>query len=220
MNNRQEQIEQAKRLIVTGISEDLVAVLHQQFPELKESEDERIRKMLVEQMERWKKCAEDNNVKQDVKDASAAIAYLEKQKEPHYSPLCNTIKDKIREYIANYFIADTVVRTDMKSIVKAMEEGVRLGNEEKRSAEWSEEDEAKKERLISIVKRALHGNEYPILNDNGATELITWLKSLRPQPKSIISDTDKSNLKDAPAIIRKSNHPFKENIALIIEKYL
>ena len=47
---------------------------------------------------------------------------------------------------------------------------------------WSEEDEAKKERLISIVKRALHGNEYPLLNDDGATELITWLKSLRPQP--------------------------------------
>ena len=49
-------------------------------------------------------------------------------------------------------------------------------------AEWSDEDESKKERLISIVKRALHGNKYPILNDDGATELITWLKSFRPQP--------------------------------------
>jgi hypothetical protein len=48
--------------------------------------------------------------------------------------------------------------------------------------EWGEEDETKKERLISIVKRALHGNKYPLLNDNGATELIIWLKSLRPQP--------------------------------------
>ena len=52
------------------------------FPQLAESEDERIRKMLIEQMVRWKKCAEDNNVEQDVKDASDAIAYLEKQKEP------------------------------------------------------------------------------------------------------------------------------------------
>ena len=52
----------------------------------------------------------------------------------------------------------------------------------KSSAEWSEEDEAKKEKLISIVKRALHGNEYRLLNDNGATELITWLKHLRPRP--------------------------------------
>lgn len=52
-----------------------------------------------------------------------------------YSPLCHTIKDKIREYIANHFIADTVVKTDMKDIVKAMEEGVRLGMEEQKSAE-------------------------------------------------------------------------------------
>ena len=49
--------------------------------------------------------------------------------------------------------------------------------------QWSEEDEAKKERLISIVKRALQGNKYPLLNNDGATELIDWLKSLQPQPK-------------------------------------
>ena len=48
MNNRQEQIEQARRLIATGISEELVEVLHQQFPELKESEDERIRKEIYD----------------------------------------------------------------------------------------------------------------------------------------------------------------------------
>ena len=47
----------------------------------------------------------------------------------------NVGKDKIREYIANHFIADTVVKTDMKDIVKAMEEGVRLGMEEQKSAE-------------------------------------------------------------------------------------
>lgn len=52
-----------------------------------------------------------------------------------YSPLCHTIKDKIREYVANHFIADTVVKTDMNDIVKATEEGVRLGMEEQKSAE-------------------------------------------------------------------------------------
>ena len=49
------------------------------FPELKESEDEKIRKMLVEQMERWHKCAIENNVVQDIKDSADAIAWLEKQ---------------------------------------------------------------------------------------------------------------------------------------------
>jgi hypothetical protein len=44
--------------------------------------------MLIEQMIRWKKCAEENNVEQDIKDASDAIAYLERQKEqkPHWKP--------------------------------------------------------------------------------------------------------------------------------------
>jgi hypothetical protein len=37
--------------------------------------------------------------------------------------------------VARHFIADTVVKTDMKDIVKAMEEGVRLGMEEQKSAE-------------------------------------------------------------------------------------
>lgn len=54
------------------------------------------------------------------------------QKSEQYSPLCVTVKDKIHEYISNHFIADTVVKTDIKSIVKAMEEGVRLGKEEQK----------------------------------------------------------------------------------------
>ena len=79
MNNRQEQIEQARRLIATGISEDLVAVLHQQFPELAESEDERIRKFIIECIDElqaaYTEDAEFNG------NCSLALAYLEKQKD-------------------------------------------------------------------------------------------------------------------------------------------
>ena len=98
----------------------------------KESEDERIRKAIGAAIcgTTAETVLEANGVK-----LVDALAYLEKQKEPHYSPLCNTIKDKIREYIANHFIADTVVKTNMKSIVKAMEEGVRLGKEDQKSTE-------------------------------------------------------------------------------------
>ena len=76
MNNRQEQIEQAKRLIATGISEDLAMVLCQQFPELKESEDERMIKMIIDCLNRAV----------DVKyitlaDRGKCLAYLERQKE-------------------------------------------------------------------------------------------------------------------------------------------
>ena len=48
--------------------------------------------------------------------------------------LCNNTMDKIQVYIANNFIADEVVKTDVKSIVKAMEEGVRLGIDAQKDA--------------------------------------------------------------------------------------
>lgn len=51
------------------------------FPELKESEDERIRKMIIYQMERWHKAALENNAVQDIKDSADAITWLEKQGE-------------------------------------------------------------------------------------------------------------------------------------------
>lgn len=55
---------------------------------------------------------------------------LEKEQKIGEYPLCETIKDKIKCYIANHFIADREVTTDIPSIVHAMEEGVRLGKEE------------------------------------------------------------------------------------------
>ena len=51
------------------------------IPELKESEDERIRKMLIYQMERWHEAALENNAVQDIKDSADAITWLEKQGE-------------------------------------------------------------------------------------------------------------------------------------------
>ncbi len=50
-------------------------------PELKESEDERIRKMLIEKVEKWHEKALENNMVQDIKDSADIITYLEKQKD-------------------------------------------------------------------------------------------------------------------------------------------
>ena len=95
------------------------------FPELKESEDEKIRKALLEMVhdttehELW--------IGYGVHKEDA-LAWLEKQGE-HKSieyPLCKTVKDKIDYYIVNHFTTDTVVKTDVNSIVKAMKEGDKL----------------------------------------------------------------------------------------------
>ena len=48
---------------------------------VKESEDKRIRKMLIEKMKIWHEQALENNAVEDIKDSSDIIAYLEKQKE-------------------------------------------------------------------------------------------------------------------------------------------
>ena len=141
------------------------------FPELRESEDERIRKMLVEQMERWKNCAEDNNVEQDVKDASAAIAWLEKQKEQE--PITDSVK---------------------------FEEGFKAGREferrEQKPAEWSEEDEKKIHFLSNLIEFQTKDGVYcfggkAMINKQGAIDM---LKSLRPQPKQEWSEEDKRKL--------------------------
>lgn len=149
------------------------------FPELAETEDERVREKCMAIISKWT----------DENDRRECLAYLEKQKmiadsliasgitirpdgsierhtigylekptpleeiikehdakwlEEHNVPkqgliykgkdqkypLCDSVKDKIQTYIANHFITDRVVKTDVKSIVKAMEEGIRLGKEE------------------------------------------------------------------------------------------
>jgi len=122
------------------------------FPELKEIEDERIRKMLIEQMERWKKMAEDNNVEQDVKDASAAIAYLERQKE-HFRDDTKMVEQNPAEWSCED-------KKELDCIINILD---RLGYEE--FCKSSRDQDIEEERLyyeeIQFLKR---------------------LKSLRPQP--------------------------------------
>ena len=73
------------------------------FPELKESEDERIRKILIEQVERWHECALKNNVVQDIKDLAGAIAWLEKQgkQKPAWSEEDEVMLDEIIDFFEN-----------------------------------------------------------------------------------------------------------------------
>ena len=73
---------------------DIVYLRDDEWPEpdydeekaVKESEDKRIRKMLIEKMKIWHEQALENNAIEDIKDSSDIIAYLEKQKEAKWSP--------------------------------------------------------------------------------------------------------------------------------------
>ena len=112
-----------------AISDDgyIMSNLREIFPQLRESEDEKIRTWLL----RLINTAGYRELESDpIPGRGKVIDWLERQKTERYSPLCKTVKDKIREYVSNHFVTDTLVKTDVSSIVKAMEEGVRIGMEE------------------------------------------------------------------------------------------
>lgn len=134
--------------------------------------------------------------------------WIEKQKESHYSPLCNTIKDKIHEYIANHFIADAVVKTDMRSIVKAMEEGVRLGKEEQQPAEWSEEDERIVDHCIGYI-------EASCLDANDLRECTNWLEDL---PNRFAQSSWKPS-EEQMEILDRFNDPVLKSLYSDLKKY-
>lgn len=212
-----------------GVTDFVRGILESMFPQLAESEDERIRKRLIDCLKFSLKGAEEQDAagcsrQKDIEAYKWGIDCLEKQKEQKPLMSDGEIEDKKRDIVAairKYYQADYAayltsflkglspednsddeygqemlgiayklmyeyipenLRTqefwDSLKFMREYTGKVAIIHSYEHPAEWSEEDESKKERLISIVKRALHGNEYPILNDDGATELITWLKSL------------------------------------------
>ena len=154
-----ETLEGLRRLVFEGnITEEMAKKICPDF--VMESEDERTRKALIKIVNGIYQDEVDYAFVEDGISYEQLFSWLEKHKEFHYSPLCNTIKDKIREYIANHFIADTVVKTDMKSIVNAMEEGVRLGKEEQKSVEcvWIHKKYNREYRIVSNNARLKNSN--------------------------------------------------------------
>lgn len=77
-----EAIERAKYLKenTDGVgAKDVSACFDYIFPELKESDGERIRQILITKVEKWYESALENNAIQDIKDSADAITWLEKQ---------------------------------------------------------------------------------------------------------------------------------------------
>ena len=130
---REEAIKEAYGIPVTKAQHEALQFL---IPELAESEDERIRKWLLAQLQETRR---NEAIPSSVSSVAKAITWLEKQKEQKPNPyiLCESIKDKIKTYIANHFITDKVVKTDVASIVHAMEEGVKFGMAEQKPAEFT-----------------------------------------------------------------------------------
>ena len=192
------------------IMKDAILVLH---PELKESEDERIRKEAISIVQSYMNiCDEEGD---PCLSGYKVLAYLERQKDSKVVKFDHDREQKPVE-MQGYSGLDDLERAIHRGFLSAGVENVPVTIIKETAqecltqmnfTEWSEEDEERLMELISLLKDAEdylkeHGNMFsynPML-------LIKWLKSLRPQPKQGWSDEDKAMLKVAIAVLRRYSH--------------
>lgn len=144
----EEALEKAKRLYEKGtITESLCHI----FPELKESEDEEIRKELMD-------FVVDNTICQDGR-REKWIAWLEKQGERKEATCVAEIIDHLTE-------------KEQEILFKELEM-----QKEQKPAEWSEEDEKNLQGILDEIKA--NKSEAPEYDIDTYNRFIDWLKSLK-----------------------------------------
>lgn len=208
---REDQIKKAAEIIAYGCSDELKAALIQDFPELAESEDERIRKRLINIVGLYYGTSTVDPERDE------CIAYLEKQKEP--LPIPNKfsgLKSLMLQYLQSAAnrkddaeieddtdlwgrkILDYVWKYDEKQKEQPVEGipdsvkfdegfktgreiGFREGVESVKPVEWSEEDRS----IMDGIQLVLESWDRTHSSIAGLPSLIpsyiSWLKSLRPQ---------------------------------------
>ena len=192
-----EALEQAKKFHTPDSNNsNLKAVLELIFPKLRESEDERIRKHLIEIVETyWGKTNEPGK--------AADLAWLEKQKEHQNNSDAREKalgrdltfpqdKDKNLDEIAQDYV-DGVKEYNPEPTWNLMQTAVCYGyhyceQKEQKPAEWSEEDEENFkwfDKFFRAESIMLDGRDIP-------QDKYLWFKSLRPQPKHEWSEEDKT----------------------------
>jgi len=182
MDNREEQIRLAEQLIATGIDGELKKAIENQFPELKESEDEKIRKVLLKYFNERNNYRDEDETFNGVPFPSI-IAYLEKQ-SPTEDVIKNITKNK---EAATKFLKSAGIMDDNGELAEKY-------RSEQKSAEWNSEDELFRDNIITYLSLRKDRNlpedtKYPVLD-----AWIDWLKSLGPWPKEEWSEEDEQYL--------------------------
>ena len=150
--------------------------LEEIFPELTESEDERIRKELIEHIKDQITSfisapdCRDKYEEEELAKYNKWIAWLEKQKEQkpaEWSDTNELVFQDICKHLNEEGFGGWVV----------LLEALKNGEFNNPNAEWSEEDEEMLQSLILFIDR------YNYFAGKDARVVIKWLKSLSPQPK-------------------------------------
>lgn len=180
-----EAIEKIKYVMDRGVEPILnKADLQSIFPELRESEDERIRKELIEFIKIKLKLAEESEYKTE--DWKRWIAWLEKQKGIEWKPS----KDEMDVLYALCYITNTIDDRKDAILTKLYQDlkreffnGASYENmfpkeekqKEQKPAKWSEEDRLRLIRICADVE------DFFPYNKETNKEIARWIKSLRPQ---------------------------------------
>ena len=161
---QEKKIKEAKRLYETA-NADQRYVLEILFPELAESEDERIRKMLIEFFGKGAECNGSTNGISD-KDI---LAWLERQGEEPIGIRSRHTTGKLAEIIKDIESADKIeaLRTEYeKDRADAFAE---------MQVAWSEDDKAMLKETLALIETVEDINKA----EDGFLSVKMWLKSLK-----------------------------------------
>ena len=164
----------------SGDNSQRMKKLESMFSELAESEDDRIRKVLLDYFKDYKKQEEISKTLSTFFGIKTdnIIAWLEKRCEQKHIPWYDLQKSKEAGY--------TIIKTEE---FEAMQKPV----------EWSEEDESIRNGIIDHLREYyVEKKGYPYIADKDSPEMKEriWLESIRPQPKQEWSEDDEAFLDD------------------------
>ena len=178
--------EAIRRIKAWNLETDEWEVLVTIIPELLESEDERIRRQLVDFLEHLYASGKDTSFDNWSKaDCSGWIAWLEKQK-------INTEGDFGRGYDCGY---ECCLNSHGAEWFEKQKEP---------KQEWSEADEKMRNRIIGHLSGFFYPNS---LYGEDAEECINWLKSLRHLPNWKPTGPEKGALQTAIYVLTEENYP-------------
>lgn len=219
-----EAIEELRGLL-DGIHEEKCDIMEDDivriFPELKESEDEKIRNVLVDYFKRYKE-QEECGIKTFYGiPTDNIIAWLEKQGEHKPADKEYTFKaiprllgmipptDRAKSYCQKLIdsLEQEGYSTDAKIVrgcLKQMNgEKVAMATMDEQKPAWSEDDELHIRELESLVKQvwttAEHENDKDTIHK--MSDLSFFLKTLKSQPKQEWSEEEQDIIEDAACII-------------------
>ena len=138
------------------------------IPELKESEDEKIRNRILLSLEKDLMATKNSGC--DTQDLEQCIAWLEKQSESDETKATMFLINK------GYPVDANGTFPTYEELYNIIREGLEEQAEQK-SAEWSEEDDAYKELAICAVAN-FYDEENPLNKC-----IVNWLKSLKDKIK-------------------------------------